>query len=195
MTAAAGVAQSKPTFEVVDLKAWKAGEHPSRYRNDVQRQDPGRVVGQYAPLSSLLRYAFHLTVSATIEGLPTWAGANVRGFQRATMFYVDARMPAATTDEQSRLMTQTLLQEQFKLAWHWKKEPTKVLELTSTASDLKLQPPDPANDKMPAKATIVSCPRDVNGCAIYSPRTETMEEMAASFPKLIFGMPVVDKTG
>lgn len=192
--AAATRPQKKPAFDVVDFKVWRAGEHPSRYRNDVQRQNPGRVWAQYAPLSSLLRYAFNLGVSAPTEGLPNWAGASLRDFQAATMFYVDARMPATTTDEQSRVMMQTLLQERFHLVWHWTKKPTKVLELTSAPGELKLHPPDPATDKGPTKGVMV-CPEDVNGCSFTPPRDMTMEEFAASLPRLIFGLPVVDKTG
>jgi len=107
---------------------------------------------------------------------------------------VDARLPESATDEQARLMMQTLLRERFHLTWHRTSKPTKVLEMVVAPGGLKLKPPDPAKDPKPPGG-VLSCPDDVNGCAFVFPHATTMADFAGSLSRRIFGRPVVDKTG
>lgn len=195
LTLAASAQQPKPAYDVVVVREWQAGQRPPSYRNDVYRQDPGRVLGQYSPLSALLRYAFHLNPSDPIQGLPAWGGPPGGDFSASAKFFVDARLPPSSTDAQSRLMMQSLLQDRFHLAWHWIKEPTKVLDLVVAPGGFKLRPPDPGKDTPPPTGKVFTCPPDVSGCAFLYSRAMTMAELAAALPKHFFGRPVVDHTG
>ncbi|MGH9483174.1 MAG: M56 family metallopeptidase, partial [Terriglobales bacterium] len=183
----------KLRFDAAVVREWKPGQMPRRYRNDVWRVDPIRVQAQFAPFRSLLRYAFHLSGSEPLEGLPAWAGPSGGGFGSLTMFAVDARMPASTTDEQARMMMQSLLEDRFKLAWHWTTKPAKVLELVVARGGLKLQRVKPADAPAPPKGRM-TCPSGASGCIFMAPQPQTMTQFAGGLSAFA-GRPLVDKTG
>src|SRR5690348_1477825 len=63
-----------PHFTVVSLRAWGAHDRlPPGLVGGVQQQ-PGRVLGQCVGLSSLVFFAYGLTPSVPVEGMPKWAG-------------------------------------------------------------------------------------------------------------------------
>ena len=92
-------------------------------------------------------------------------------------------------------MMKSLLQDRFRATWHLADEPTKVLELIVGKGGMKIRPPDPAKDPMAPDNTVSACPADVNGCLISPPRTISMDDFALSMPAVIFGRPLVNKTG
>lgn len=186
---------SQPAFDVAVLREWPPGRSPRRYRTDVFRQDPGRIIGQYSPLTALLRYAFNLSPSAPIEGLPGWAGPPGGSFLAASKFSLDARMPASTSDAETRIMIQSLLRDRFRLVWHWTSKSTRVLDLTVAPGGVRVKPSDPNSDPKVPDGTRLTCPPDVSGCAFMGMQALTMAELAGALPISIFGRPVVDKTG
>jgi|GEM_PF-3023768 len=182
----------KPKFEVAQIREWAPGQMPHSYRNDVRRMDPVRVWGQYSPFRALLRYAFNLSGSEMVEGLPAWAGTK-RANIGAAMFSIDARMPAATTDQQARLMMQSLLADQFKLAWHWTTRSAKTFDLMAAPEELKLARAKPAGSPEPPSG-VMTCPAGSSGCMFMAPGDRTMAQFAGSLSGFL-GRPVVDRTG
>ena len=179
-------------FSVASLKEWKPGQVPRQY-SGLLRQDPRRVYGAYVSLSEMISYAFNLTGTERVEGLPRWAG--YKDFARATHFVLDARMPAATTDAQTTLMMQSLLRRRFGLSWHWTRERTRVLELVVARGGLKLKRKDPGYRRLP-NGTFEHCPKGVSSCTFVGSGPETMAEFAGLLSDLRFvARPVVDKTG
>lgn len=185
---------SQLTFDAAVIREWPSDRAP-RTRGPVRRQNPGRIFAQAADLAALVRFAFNLNGSAPIEGLPKWSGLPGATFGSSAEFFVDARMPASTTDAQTRLMMQSLLGTRFGLTWHWTTKPTKVLEMLVAPGGLKLEKVDP--DKAPSipQGKTYTCPSEVSGCAFIMPHPATMDQLAGILPTRIFGRPVVDKTG
>jgi uncharacterized protein (TIGR03435 family) len=194
----AGPQQSQPatsaplTFDVASIKEWPRGEHPlGPYAAGVQIST-GRVFSECADLRSLLAFAYHLTWSSPLEGLPPWASAPCGGSDLPNDFRIQATMPPETTEDQAREMMQSLLADRFKLTIHREKRNMPVYALVVTPSGFKLKPYVPADDK-PAGPGAYACPAADRSCrAVIG--TDSMSDLAGSLGSVV-GRPVIDATG
>src|SRR5262249_30903039 len=109
----------KPSFDVASIHEWGPGQGPTGPVLAGVQFSTGRVHSKCASLQSLVYYAYQLTGSEPLEGMPKWGNASCGYPDSAGTFAIDATMPADTTGVQSRQMMQTLLAERFRLAAHW----------------------------------------------------------------------------
>ena len=103
--AAAGL----PSFDIASIRP---GSHSA---SKVDRIDPARFQAVSATLSELIEYAWQVPQNR-ISGPDALQSADYT-------FDIDATMPAATTDEQARLMLRHLLADRFSLALHTTRTP------------------------------------------------------------------------
>lgn len=149
------------------------------------RFSPGSVYAPCADLRSLVSFAYHLTMAVPLTGLPEWAKAPCG----PNSFSVEATMPPDTTEEQSRLMMQDMLQDRFKLRAHWEKKEMPVFFLVVAPGGFKGKLFDPKTFKHESR----NCPEDDQGCSIFY-TTGTMSDLA-NLLSFSAGRPVIDKTG
>jgi uncharacterized protein (TIGR03435 family) len=154
----------------------------------------GRVHSRCASLRTLIFYAYQLTGSQRVEGLPKWGDATCGFPDSAGTFTIDATMPADTTGDQSRRMMQTLLAERFQLAAHWETRQLPVYALTIVPGKFKLKPSDPDKDA-PARPGSIGCPADDPHCHIGFCCGSTTTGVLTGMLSLALGRPVIDKTG
>jgi uncharacterized protein (TIGR03435 family) len=174
----------KLSFDVASVKSWQPSQPLPRIAMGV-RFSPGSVHAPCSDLWALLRYAYHLTIGAPITGLPNWAKAQCG----PNTFSVDATMPNETTQDQSRQMMQSLLEDRFKMRVHWEKKEMHVFVLTIGPGGFKGKPFDPKTSKWASQ----SCPEDDPGCGI-SFGSSTISDLANSLSFSV-GSPIIDKTG
>src|SRR5262245_21555555 len=91
-------AQPTPRFEVASLK--------ERDRNVPvglvgMQATPGRLFNRCATLTSLVDYAFRITSTTPIEGLPGWASTPCSDTDTANTYEFQATMPVQTSDARS----------------------------------------------------------------------------------------------
>ena len=174
----------KLTFDVASIKSWQTNQPLPKIAMGV-RFSSGSVYAPCSDLWALLRYAYQLTFAAPVTGLPDWAKAQCG----PNTFSIDATMPYETTQDQSRQMMQSLLEDRFKMRVHWEKKEMQVLVLTIAQGGFKGKVFDPKTSKF----VSLTCPEDDPGCPqIHG--SPTISELAnfLSFPA---GRPVIDKTG
>jgi uncharacterized protein (TIGR03435 family) len=154
---------------------------------------PGRLVSRCASLKVLLFYAYRLTSSSPINGLPGWADTPCSDGIGTNTYEVQATMPLETTDAQARQMMQTLLGERFKLAVHWETKTRPVYALVIGTGGFKLKPSDP-NDDPPRAPGSLGCPQDDRACHIR-PLGSAERSDLTPFLSSFLGRHVVDRTG
>jgi uncharacterized protein (TIGR03435 family) len=184
----------KLTFDVVSIHEWGPGQGPAgEYAVGVQFST-GRVRSRCASLHSLISYAYQLTGSEPLEGLPKWGNASCGYPDSAGTFAVEATMPANTTIAQSRQMMQTLLAERFTLAAHWETRQLPVYALRIAPGKSKLKPSDPDKDPPNAPGSI-GCPVDDPHCHIGFCCGSTTMTTVTGLLSHTLEKPVINKTG
>ncbi|HWB86501.1 MAG TPA: M56 family metallopeptidase [Bryobacteraceae bacterium] len=185
---------SKLTFDVASIHEWGPGQGPTgRYAAGVEFST-GRVRSRCASLQALIFYAYGLTGSERLEGLPKWGNASCGYPDSAGTFAIEATMPANTTIAQSREMMQSLLAERFKLAAHWETRKLPVYALRIAGGKSKLKPSDPDKDP-PNRPGSIGCPADDPHCHIGFCCGSTTTIILAGTLTHALGRPVIDKTG
>ncbi|HLW99248.1 MAG TPA: TIGR03435 family protein [Candidatus Acidoferrales bacterium] len=174
----------KLNFDVASVKSWQPNQPLPKIAMGV-RFSQGRVYAPCSDLWALLRYAFHLTIGAPITGLPNWAKAQCG----PNTFSIDATMPNETTQDQSRQMMQSLLEDRFKMRVHWEEKEMHVFVLTIGPGGFKGKP----FDLKTAKWAPQSCPEDDPACG-QSYGSSTISDLANSL-SFFAGRPIIDKTG
>lgn len=105
-------AGGKMSFDVASVKRskpsvpWSADKYPG----------DGSLYSANAPLMYYVAFAYKLrgyTLDSLMSQLPKWVTQD--------MFEVQARAASTSTEDQMRLMMQSLLADRFKLAAHWEK--------------------------------------------------------------------------
>ena len=183
----------KLSFDAAAIHEWGPGQGPDGPFAAGVQFTTGRVRSQCASLKALVFYAYHLTGSEPLEGLPKW-GAAICGFpDSAGTFTVEAVMPAKTTEAQSRQMMQTLLAERFQFAAHWETRQLPVYALRRAPGTSKLKPSDPDSDP-PNRPGSISCPADDPHCHIGFCCGSASITVLAGMLSHIVGRPVIDKT-
>jgi uncharacterized protein (TIGR03435 family) len=183
----------KLTFEAASIHEWGPGQGPAGSFAAGVQLATGRVRAQCASLRALVFYAYQLTGSERLEGLPGWGNASCGYPDSAGTFVIEATMPADTTSAQSRQMMQTLLAERFKLAAHWETRQLPVYALTTLPGKPKLKASDPGKDPPIAPGSI-GCPTDDPHCHIgFCCGSTTITTLAGMLTQAL-GRPVLDKT-
>lgn len=184
----------KLAFEVASIHEWGPGQGPAGAFAAGVQFSTGRIRSQCASLQSLIFYAYQLTGSERLEGMPKWGNASCGYPDSAETFAIEATMPANTTSAQSRQMMQTLLAERFQFAAHWESRRLPVYALKSVPGKLKLKPSDPDKDP-PMKPGSIGCPADDPHCHIgFCCGSTTIATLSGMLTHAL-GRPVIDKTG
>ena len=212
-------AGGKMEFEVATIRLNKPGTFiPPNFAMDsgdfYNPSDPhGRFSADF-PLSVYIQFAYKLwltndQVHAMLANLPKWVATD--------SFVIRAMAPGDPTEDQMRLMVQSLLANRFKLAVHFETQQTSVLALVlakpgKTGPKLRPHaegPPCSAHVTVPAQSSSAHVP-DVfppycggymampgpNNTMLLGSRKTTMKLIAASLPSVgAVGRPVVDQTG
>ena len=185
---------SKLRFDVASIHEWGPGQGPTGSFAAGVEFSGGRVRSRCASFQSLIFYAYQLTGSERIEGLPKWGNASCGYPDSAGTFAIEATMPANTTGAQSRQMMQTLLAERFKLAAHWETRQLPVYALRVATGKSKLKASDPDQDP-PIRPHSIGCPADDPHCHIGFCCGSTTITTLAGMLTHAMGRPVIDKTG
>jgi uncharacterized protein (TIGR03435 family) len=154
---------------------------------------PGRLIGHCVTLRSLLFFAYHLTLSSPVTGLPDWASTPCSDTSTVNTYEFQATMPTDSTDDQTRQMMQTFLADRFKLVVHWEKKDRPVYALVIGPEGFKLKPSDPKNDPPRAPGSL-GCPAEDRACHIMATGSVPVSQFAAALGGIV-GRPVIDKTG
>jgi len=112
-----------------------------------------------APLSWLVVYAYHLTMTNVpyqLVGSLELPGRN--------WYDIEAIAPGSPSDDDVRLMFQTLLKDRFKLKAHWETRELTEYDLVVAKSGLKLKATDPER-KIPSGAGFLGTGRGSIGCS------------------------------
>ena len=183
-------APAAPRFEVVSLK-----ERDRNIRLGLvgMQATPGRLINRCATLTSLVYYAFRITSTTPIEGLPGWADTPCSDGETANTYEFQATMPVDTSDADVRRMLQGFLVERFKLAFHRDTKTRPIYALVVAPSGIKVKPTDPKDDPPFARGSI-GCPADDRSCHIIPMGSVLMAQIADALAFNV-GRPVVDKTG
>jgi len=184
----------KLVFDVASIHEWGPGQGPTGPFAAGVQFSTGRVRSQCASLQGLVFYAYQLTGSEPIEGLPKWGNASCGYPDSAGTFAIEATMPANTTGAQSRQMMQTLLAERFKFAAHWETRQLPAYALRTAPGKSKLKPSDPDKDP-PTPPGSIGCPADDPHCHIgFCCGSTTITVLTGTLSHAL-GRPVIDKTG
>ena len=183
-------AQASPRFEVVSLK--------ERDRNVPvglvgMQKTPGRLINGCATLTSLVYYAFGITSTTPIEGLPGWASTPCSDTDTANTYQFQATMPVETSDADVRLMLQAFLVDRFKLMFHREVRTRPIYALAVAAGGFKVKSTDRKDDKPRAPGSL-ACPANDRGCRMIAMGSVPMPQIADAIAFNV-GRPVVDRTG
>jgi uncharacterized protein (TIGR03435 family) len=179
-------------FDVASIHEWGPGDGPAGPFTAGLQFSAGRVRAQCANLQSLVSYAYQITGSVPVEGMPQWGRASCGFPDSRDTFEIEATMPGDTSIAQSRQMVQTLLAERFKLAVHWQTRQLPVYALRIAPGNSKLKPSNP--DKDPPVGSI-GCPVDDPHCHIGFCCGSTTMIVLAGLLSHTLERPVVDRTG
>lgn len=187
-------AAPKPRFDAASIREWGPGPWPAGVTVTVGvHASPGRIYAQCANLNTLINYAYHLTGSERVEGMPGWANPSCYPDPRGA-FTLEATEPAGTSEDQSRQMMQSLLADRFKLAVHWETRQMPIYALVIAPGGFKLKPSNPDNDP-PVAPHSIGCPTEDPHCHMgLCCGSDTLAQIAASLTGDL-GRPVIDKTG
>ena len=179
---------------MASVHEWGPGQGPAGpFAAGVQFAS-GRVRSQCASLQSLVFYAYQLTGSEPLEGLPKWGNASCGYPDSRGTFAIEATTPVSTTRAQSSQMMQTLLAERFKFSAHWENRQLPVYALRTTPGKSKLKPSDPDKDP-PIRPGSIGCPADDTHCHIgFCCGSTTITTLTGTLSHAL-GRPVIDKTG
>lgn len=184
--------EGKLGFEVASVKEWVDGKGPVDPGNVSLARSGDRIISRCTNLTALLSYAYHLTMSVPVTGVPSW-GRGGCGRTYENTFAIEATMPPGTTEEQSRQMMQTLLADRFKLEVHWEKKDMPIDALIIGKGGFKLKPSDPAKD-VPIPPHSIGCPPEDPGCHQFAGASGPLS-LLAGFLSRYAGKPVIDRTG
>jgi uncharacterized protein (TIGR03435 family) len=154
----AAYGQDQPTtFEVASVRISPPIDRTKPPKNGCSggpgTTDPGLYVCRYVTLQTLVIEAF---------GLAAYQLPYVPSGDHTT-YDVEAKVPAGATREQLRGMTQRLLAERFKLAYHLEMKPAPVYDLAIAKNGPKLRESLPESAEQPQPAPAASVVRDEYG--------------------------------
>jgi uncharacterized protein (TIGR03435 family) len=140
------LAQSKrPTFEIASVKRNTVDGFPDA----TPRRSGDRVTMHCVRVPTIVIYAYHLANGAMTTSYQL--AGNVQLPEGWDEFDIDAIAPGAPSDDDLRLMFQDLLEDRFKLKWHWENREMPLYDLVVAKNGPKLKTSDP-NRKASANA-------------------------------------------
>ncbi|HUP05002.1 MAG TPA: TIGR03435 family protein [Bryobacteraceae bacterium] len=135
----------RPEFEVASVKVNASNEFPTA----LPKLSGTLVTMHNTRPYSMIFYAYHLTGSYQIAGYYDLPEKLAYGW-----FDLDARAPEGATEDQVRLMMQSLLEDRFRLKIHRETREIPAYELTLGKSKPRLTPSAPPDDAAPMTVTI-----------------------------------------
>ena len=135
-----------------------------------------------ATVASLILFAYNLRDFELVGG-PEW--------MRRDQFEVNARAAAEVSDDQKRLMVQSLLEDRFTLVVRKERQDMRYSELVLARSDGRVGPKLTACGNPEAPPTPVRIPR---GGMVMGARCAAISQIARLAAGML-RMPVVDRTG
>jgi bla regulator protein BlaR1 len=203
-------AGGKMAFEVASIRPTDSFTPPSfpMSPDNAYRPNGGLLTATF-PLMTYITFAYKLFLTsdqrqALLSGLPKWVGTD--------RYAIQARAAGTPTNDQMRLMMQSLLAERFKLAVHFEKQQVPVFALTpirprKLGPQLRPHAQGPPCDDS-GKPPVASIRTPVFLCESFSAemrpdktvlggsRNNTMALIAATLPSMHnFDRPVIDQTG
>jgi uncharacterized protein (TIGR03435 family) len=124
-----GQSRAAPAFEVTSVKR---NTIPPNERRNEKSCSGGRFVFRGGNVSTYVTWAYQLTVFPAF-GLPEWAAS------RDYVYDIEAQAEGDVSEDQCRLMLQTLLADRFKLKVHWEARETPVFALVLAKGGPKMQ--------------------------------------------------------
>ena len=164
-------AQTPPAFEVASIHQSSADESHAQLGFS-----GGRFSVENCTLSFIIQQAYGLRDFELIGG-PQWV---LDG--NGSRYDIQAKATANTSDDQLKLMAQTLLADRFQLKVHREMRPVPVYALVIAKSGPKLQTPKPGE-----RPNIESYPGFMSGTNV--PMSSFIEEYSGKVDR-----PVIDKT-
>src|SRR5215471_8057035 len=132
----------RPSFEIVSVKPSVTRGFPD-FR---PKRSGDRVTMHNVQVPTLVIYAYHLASGAVASSYQL-AGKMVFP-DGENIFDIDAVAPGTPDDATLRVMFQTLLEDRFKLKYHWENREMPLYDLTIAKNGPKLKASDP-NQKTP----------------------------------------------
>jgi len=180
-------AQERPAFEVASVRPTPPGPpNPGRARlsdgTTVQQRSSGTFSYSDQALQEYVKFAYGLKNYQLVQ-----PRGNLQQFEPLRQFYdIDAKASGPVTDQQARLMFQTLLEVRFKLKLHRETKEMEVWALVVTKGGPKFH--EGAND-----GTVAGAHLSPNGIAWHNISMDYLAEWITPFPSL--GRVVIDRTG
>jgi uncharacterized protein (TIGR03435 family) len=179
-TAAFGQAADSPApaFDVASVKASQPGQPGAgggRGRRDNIQVSPGTVTMRNVSLKSSIRWAWHVS-EFQVSG-PDWLDSE--------RYEIAGKAPGPATEEQLRLMMQTLLRERFKLALHRQTKELSAYVLVVGKNGPKVQ-----ETKTEGEASIDINQRQLSVNVQRAPVSQLIDMMSN-----LLRAPVIDMTG
>jgi uncharacterized protein (TIGR03435 family) len=129
-------AATGPAFEVVSIKPWVPGSGRNGFGGGKRIQvDPSSLRMRTASVEEIIMYAYGLTWSDQLVGVPQGLGA----------YDVDAKTRAPSTAVEERMMLRAAIADRFRLTCHWAKKDGRAYALAVSGSS-RLQPNSEAGE-------------------------------------------------
>ena len=167
-----------PAFDVASVKASQPGQPGpggGRGRRDNIQVSPGTVTMRNVSLKSSIRWAWHVS-EFQVSG-PDWLDSE--------RYEIAGKAPGPATEEQLRLMMQTLLRERFKLALHRQTKELSAYVLVVGKNGPKVQ-----ETKTEGEASIDINQRQLSVNVQRAPVSQLIDMMSN-----LLRAPVIDMTG
>ena len=175
-TAAFGQSADAPAFDVASVKVSPPGTVPGDHRRrDNIQVSPGTVTMRGISLKGAIRWAWHVT-EFQVTG-PDWLDSE--------RYEIAGKAAGPATEEQLRLMMQSLLQERFKLALH-----RQTKELSAYVLVVGKNGPKVHETKTEGEASIDINQRQLSVSVQRAPVSQLIDLMSN-----VLRAPVIDMTG
>jgi uncharacterized protein (TIGR03435 family) len=182
--------QQKPSFEVASIKE-NTTNGPSDF---VPRRSGDLIIMHNTRLWAIFNYAYRITQNYQREG-------DDRFPESSKWYDIQARAPSGATDDQARLMFQSLLEDRFKVKVHREIKEIPEFEMVTDKGKSKLTP---SSSEELMKVTIegksIAQRSGTCGASLWLEgahlvcHTVTMNTIAASVTGVMHA-PIVDLTG
>ena len=164
-------------FDAASVTIWKGAPPRTGYSNQIT---PGGLTMLHVSMGYCIRLAWNVKQGYELIG-PGWINPPTE-----VLIDITAKTGRPATEDEIRLMLQSLLIERFKLAVHREQRDLPVYELVQVRKDRALRPSAvPGDPKMK--------PGEANYSDVY--QNMTMAQLAQRLGPPMTSRPVIDKTG
>ena len=179
----------RPEFEVASVR-----ENRDHGRSDMRPRRPGQFFLMHnTRIFALVNYAYDITANYQVDGYEP--------FPESWKWYdIDARIPNGATEEQVKLMVQSLLEERFKFKTHREKREITEYALVADKGKAKLSPATDGPMDLTIEGRTLS--QAAGDCwvtmwqegARWTCHAASIDKIVATTSSLM-KVPVVDRTG